>query len=210
MAIGVKGAVLGAMDAMVTRQFACGKCRKKWWKEVSAMNPTCECYTCSSVLAAIPRDKEYGVGLHECECGHVFHGRTRAGVTSPCYKCDQNCLPKIIPNKAGVSKKSDNVHECATCGGRGDCVHFHEIIHTSKVVVVGHVDVDDGDGDGDDDDGDWDDYYEGDDDEDGYDGYDDYGEYGHYSDEDYEYGHHTDEYEGLSEEEEDPLDYCFY
>ena len=206
--VGVKGAVLGAMDAMVTRQFACGTCRKKWWKEVSAMNPNCECYTCSSVLAAIPRDKEYGVGLHECECGHVFHGRTRAGATNPCYKCGQDCLPKIIPNEAGVSKKSDNIHRCATCGGRGDCVHFNEIMHTSKVVVVGRVD--DGDGYGDGNDGDWDDYYEGDDDEDGYDGYDDYGEYGHHSDEDYEYGHHTDEYEGLSEEEEDPLDYCFY
>ena len=186
--------MLGAMDAMATRQFACGTCRKKWWKEVSAINPTCECYSCSSVLNAIPRDKEYGVGLHECECGHVFHGRTRAGVTSPCYKCGQDCLPKIIPNKAGVNKRSDNVHKCATCGGRGDCVHFHEIIHTSK--VVGHSPVDDDADDGDGDDGD----FEDDDDEDGYDGYDDYGEY----------GHHSDEYEGLSEEEEDPLDFCLY
>ena len=174
------------MDAQVTRQFACGSCRKKWWKDVCGLNPVCECYSCGSILKAIPRDKEYGVGLHECGCGHVFHGRTKAGVPSPCYQCGENCYPKIIPNKAGVNKKSKNVHKCVTCGGRGDCIHFNEIIHTSQVVEHASDDEEDEDN------------YEpddGDDDEDGYD-----------------YNEYYDEYdsEGQHQDEEDPFDYLIY
>lgn len=182
------------MDAKETRQFACGGCKKKWWKEVSALNPVCKCYTCGDVLKAIPRDKEYGVGLHECGCGHVFHGRTRVGVPSPCYKCGEDCLPKIIPNKAGVNKKSDNVHKCATCGGRGDCVQFNEIIHTS--TVVGHASVDD------------DDYGpdEGDNGEDWFDN-DDYVPYDDVEDGcDYDEDYHGFE-DWYEDDEEDPSDY---
>ena len=86
----------------------------------------------------------------------------------------------MIPNKAGVNRESDSVHECGKCRGKRNCIHFKRIIHTSE--VVGYVSDDEDDEDDYETDEDAEDY-----DEDGY--YDDdyYGEYdseGHYQDED--------------------------
>ena len=117
------------------RQFACGDCEKKWWTTVPQHYCVCFCFgQCGRKLKPIPRDKEYGIGEHLCECGHTFHSRTQANVSSPCFKCDRSCLPRIIPGKLTLQRKSRHTHWCSLCRGSGDCINFHRIIHTSKVV----------------------------------------------------------------------------
>ena len=117
------------------RQFACGACEEMWWATVPQHYHLCYCIgRCGQRLRPIPRRKEYGIGEHICECGHVFHGRTQATVSSPCFKCDRNCLPHIIPDKLELQRRSRHTHNCDLCKGRGGCINFQRIIHTSEVV----------------------------------------------------------------------------
>ena len=116
--------------------FVCGVCRKKWWR-----NGDCSrCSGCHQVLSALPRDKEYGVGVHNCHCGKQFYSRTRANVKSRCYECNALCLPRIVPNKETSNRKSENTHSCKMCNGKGNCPNFNPIVFTSTTVKhVGDV-----------------------------------------------------------------------
>ena len=114
------------------RQFACEKCQKSWWDDVPARKPVSRCKRCRQKYDALARDKEFGVGIHKCDCGHKFSGRTSYGVTSPCYKCEAHVLPKIIPNRDDIKKRTNRKHNCKECGGKGLCKNKNPVVHASS------------------------------------------------------------------------------
>lgn len=114
------------------RMFVCGPCSRKWWTRGTSSS----CFECTAILAALPYEKEYGIGKYTCStetCGNVFYLRTQANVESECYQCGEWCYdPLIIPNKFTLNRETNNRHSCRLCGGRGNCPSFAKIINVSR------------------------------------------------------------------------------
>ena len=119
-------------EVMAMRQFACGKCQTNWWREVPAKKPVSKCKRCYQKYDALPREKEFGIGVHKCACGHSFTGWTSYGTKSPCYKCGAEVLPEIQPKKNTIKKKTHRRHKCEACNGVGDCPNKKPLVHVSE------------------------------------------------------------------------------
>ena len=119
-------------DVVECRQFACEKCNKSWWEDVPARKPVSRCKKCRQKYDALARDKEFGVGEHQCDCGRKFTGMTSYGKTSPCYKCNADVLPKIIPNRGDIKKRTNRRHNCEECHGKGQCRNKKTVVHASS------------------------------------------------------------------------------
>jgi hypothetical protein len=115
------------------RQFACQTCQKSWWQEVPARKPVAKCHRCKTKYDALPREEEFGIGHHECECGHTFHGFTRYGVKSPCFKCGREVLSKyFLTDRSDIKKKTHRRHKCELCNGREDCPNKKPLVNVSS------------------------------------------------------------------------------
>ena len=118
-------------QAVERRQFACSSCDKSWWEDVLVQKPVSRCRRCRKKYDALARDKEFGVGEHKCKCGHSFTGWTSYGVTSPCFKCGADVLPKILPNRGDIKKTTNRRHKCEACDGKGKCPNKKAVVNAS-------------------------------------------------------------------------------
>ena len=119
-------------DVVECRQFACEKCQKSWWDDVPARKPVSRCKMCRQKYDALARDKEFGVGIHKCSCGRKFTGNTSYGVPSPCFNCEADVLPEIIPNRGNIKKRTNRRHHCKECHGKGQCRNKNAVVHASS------------------------------------------------------------------------------
>ena len=118
------------------RQFSCASCRKNWWRVVPVRKPVSRCSTCNTKYNALPRDKEFGIGHHQCECGHTFPGFTSYGVTSPCYRCGREVLYEyFLTDRNNIKRKTNNDHKCSECNGMGGCPNKSAIVNASSEHV---------------------------------------------------------------------------
>ena len=123
-------------DKHEVRQFACERCQKSWWEEVPARKPVSKCRRCRTKYDALPREKEFGIGHHVCECGKTFRGFTQHGVTSPCYRCKADVLPQyFLTDREDIKKKTQRRHKCELCNGREDCPNKKPLVNISKQHV---------------------------------------------------------------------------
>ena len=115
------------------RQFSCAYCGENWWRAVPARKPVSRCSTCNTKYNALRREEEFGIGHHECKCGHTFRGFTRYGVTSPCYRCRREVLCEyFVTDRDGIKRKTGNYHKCSECYGMGNCPNKMAIVNASS------------------------------------------------------------------------------
>jgi len=117
----------GTIHAEV-RQFACQPCDQPWWKRVPANKQVSKCPVCRQKFEALPRDKEWGIGVFSCPgCNSQFHGWIQMGHYSTCNRCKMHVFPsRILPpnERSNEPRRRQNVHSCECCeAGNGICAH---------------------------------------------------------------------------------------
>ena len=113
------------------RQFRCKECPGKYshheyrvWYERVYPNPArSQCNNCKEMVDAIPRGEEEGVHNcnFSCSCGNGFVVHCEMSDTAPCYGCRKWLSPHSFRPLQKIQRKTDNVHCCSKCNGKGDC-----------------------------------------------------------------------------------------
>ncbi|XP_055872011.1 shiftless antiviral inhibitor of ribosomal frameshifting protein homolog [Biomphalaria glabrata] len=100
------------------RLFACMTCNRSWWKKVPYRKEVSKCKVCLIRYEAIPKDKEWGVGIFHCQtagCGKQFRGWAIMGMTqSRCHQCHVPVTVSTILShkKSERTWKARDTHEC--------------------------------------------------------------------------------------------------
>lgn len=113
------------------RQFICRKCPGKysyhkyrlWYERVDTCDLKSECRGCRRMMDAVPRGEEEGVHNcnFACSCGNTFVVHCEMQDTAPCYECREWLSPHSFQPLRPINRKSDNVHCCSKCKGKGNC-----------------------------------------------------------------------------------------
>lgn len=98
------------------RLFACGPCDHYWWRRTPQRKEVSKCNRCGVRYDPVPRDKEWGWGLFQCErCQNEFGGFCGMWMTSPCFKCGNKVQPFCIrpPDRSSNrQRRTKNTHRC--------------------------------------------------------------------------------------------------
>ena len=113
------------------RQFKCHKCHGKhgqkyhlWHERVQDSDPRSKCFTCGELCEPVSTGEEEGVKIchFTCTCDNTFVVQCKMSNTAPCYACnEEEVSPHLFEKLRKIDKKTDNIHNCSECGGRGNC-----------------------------------------------------------------------------------------
>ena len=98
-------------------QYEC--CGERWWGGYTKN----KCRECEKTVQKLPLEQIVGIGWFKCECSRIYAGFSRGDVTSKCFACNTENLPKFIQRGNNPRKKENtgNSHNCNQCKGSNRC-----------------------------------------------------------------------------------------